>query len=139
MAAAVYHSTRCKVCRTPIRGIGSVPFRLRGIGPYPKNPQLCDRCSRTDFPAEEREITVLFADVRGLTPFSEHAHAVNVAARLAGLAQPGEILAACATCAELLDDLPPPYVAQPTRVAVKGRTDPVDAYRIALPALWRPP
>ena len=47
MAAAVYHSTRCKVCRTPIRGIGSVPFRLRGIGPYPKNPQLCVAPSAT--------------------------------------------------------------------------------------------
>lgn len=33
----------CKVCRTPIRGLRALPNRLRGIGPFSKNPQLCNR------------------------------------------------------------------------------------------------
>lgn len=59
-SAMPYRASRCKVCRTPVRGIGSVPSRLRGIRP-----------SLESFPAEEREITVLFADVRGLTTLME--------------------------------------------------------------------
>ncbi len=34
---------RCKVCRTPIRGPMSLPYRLQGILPYAKNPHLCNR------------------------------------------------------------------------------------------------
>lgn len=33
----------CKVCRTPIRGLRALPYRLRGITPFSKNPQLCNR------------------------------------------------------------------------------------------------
>ncbi|MBI2858908.1 MAG: hypothetical protein HYX90_07500 [Chloroflexi bacterium] len=39
----VHYLSRCKVCRTPIRGIRSLPYRLRGIVPFTKNPQLCNR------------------------------------------------------------------------------------------------
>ncbi len=41
-AGPVIYGTRCKVCRTPIRGLAALPNRLRGIGPFSKNPQLCN-------------------------------------------------------------------------------------------------
>lgn len=43
MSAEPIYGTRCKVCRTPIRGLAALPYRLRGIGPFAKNPQLCNR------------------------------------------------------------------------------------------------
>lgn len=67
----VFYSSHCKVCRTPIRGLRALPYRLRGIMPNSKNPQLCNQCGKVKFPAVEKEITVLFADVRGFTSFSE--------------------------------------------------------------------
>lgn len=70
-ASDIIYSTRCKVCRTPIRGISSLPYRLRGIVPFTKNPQLCNRCSKVSFPVVERDVTVLFADVRDFTSLSE--------------------------------------------------------------------
>lgn len=43
MSGEIIYGTRCKVCRTPIRGLAAIPYRLRGIRPFSKNPQLCDR------------------------------------------------------------------------------------------------
>lgn len=43
MSGEIIYGTRCKVCRTPIRGPAAIPYRLRGIRPFSKNPQLCDR------------------------------------------------------------------------------------------------
>ncbi len=43
MSTEIIYGTRCKVCRTPIRGLASIPGRVRGIRPFAKNPQLCDR------------------------------------------------------------------------------------------------
>jgi uncharacterized RmlC-like cupin family protein len=58
---------RCKTCRVPIRGPGAVVSRLRGIGPYRKNPQLCNRCEARIKGTEDRVVTALFADIRGST------------------------------------------------------------------------
>ncbi len=58
---------RCKTCRVPIRGPLSLASRLRGIRPYDKNPQLCNRCEKRIKGAEDTVVTVLFADIRGST------------------------------------------------------------------------
>lgn len=71
MSAQIIYLHHCKVCRTPIRGIRAWSNHLRGIRPFTKNPQLCNRCASVKFPAVEQEITVLFADVRGFTSLSE--------------------------------------------------------------------
>ncbi|MBI4332225.1 MAG: hypothetical protein HY673_13195 [Chloroflexi bacterium] len=39
----VIYSNRCKVCRTPIRGVSAWPNKLRGTAPFSKNPNLCNR------------------------------------------------------------------------------------------------
>jgi adenylate cyclase len=62
---------RCKVCRTPIRGVLGLFSRLKGITVYRKNPQLCTRCERMDFPPGLRAVSVLFVDIRGYTPLAE--------------------------------------------------------------------
>lgn len=43
MRAEIVYTRYCKVCRTPIRGLRALPFRLRGIMPFAKNPSLCNR------------------------------------------------------------------------------------------------
>lgn len=43
MSAPIHYLASCKVCRTPIRGFRSWPNRLKGIQPFYKNPQLCNR------------------------------------------------------------------------------------------------
>jgi class 3 adenylate cyclase/uncharacterized RmlC-like cupin family protein len=58
---------RCKTCRVPIRGLFAIASRLRGIRPYGKNPQLCNRCESRIHGAEDTVVTVLFADIRGFT------------------------------------------------------------------------
>jgi len=62
--------TRCKTCRVHIRGLLSFVPRLRGIAPYRKNPQLCNRCESRIRGVEEQTVTALFADIRGSTAFS---------------------------------------------------------------------
>lgn len=62
---------RCKVCRTPIRGLLGFFSRLKGVGVYRKNPQLCTRCERMDFPPRLRAVSVLFVDIRGYTSLAE--------------------------------------------------------------------
>lgn len=56
---------RCKTCRIRIRGPLAIVSRLRGIAPYTKNPQLCNRCEANIRGSEDRVVTVLFADIRG--------------------------------------------------------------------------
>jgi len=58
---------RCKTCRTPIRGPLALVWRLRGVHPYEKNPQLCNRCEKRIHGSEDRVVTVLFADIRDYT------------------------------------------------------------------------
>jgi len=58
---------RCKPCRVPIRGPLALLSRLRGVHPYEKNPQLCNRCESKILGAEDTVVTVLFADIRGFT------------------------------------------------------------------------
>ncbi|MGH9036385.1 MAG: cupin domain-containing protein, partial [Acidimicrobiia bacterium] len=60
-------ANRCKTCHVRIRGPLAVVSRLRGIGPYKKNPQLCSRCESRIKGAEDRVVTALFADIRGST------------------------------------------------------------------------
>ncbi len=55
---------RCKTCRTPIRGKLSLLWRVRGVRPYDKNPQLCNRCEKRIHGSEDRVVTILFADIR---------------------------------------------------------------------------
>jgi hypothetical protein len=43
MSGNTVYLSRCKVCRTPIRGLAALPYRLRGIHPFNKNPQLCNQ------------------------------------------------------------------------------------------------
>ena len=64
---------RCKSCRVRIRGPLAVTSRVRGITPYRKNPQLCNRCERRIRGAEEQPVTALFADIRGSTALSVEA------------------------------------------------------------------
>jgi class 3 adenylate cyclase/uncharacterized RmlC-like cupin family protein len=63
---------RCKTCRVPIRGPRAVISRLRGIVPYSKNPQLCNRCEKRIHGSEDSVVTVLFADIRGYSSRTEH-------------------------------------------------------------------
>lgn len=63
---------RCKTCRTPIRGPLAVMSRMRGIGPYTKNPQLCNRCERNIHGSEDRVVSVLFADIRGYSTLTSN-------------------------------------------------------------------
>lgn len=66
---------RCKTCRVHIRGPRAFVPRLRGIAPYRKNPQLCNRCESRMGGLEERVVTALFADIRGSTALSvEHSN-----------------------------------------------------------------
>ena len=66
---------RCKTCRVPIRGPRSVLSRLRGVRPYSKNPQLCNRCEARISGAEDHVVTILFADIRDST--ARIAHSAN--------------------------------------------------------------
>jgi len=85
----------CKGCRVqwhgiiPIRGPLSIPFRLMGIKPSKMNPNICNLCEtnftkikhakQIIFPA-----TILFADIRGYTNFSEIMDMPSVACLLSG-------------------------------------------------------
>jgi adenylate cyclase len=67
---------RCKICRAPFRGIGSVLARPLGfrVSASSMNPNLCDRCERFVKKHEvgvEVTLTLVFADVRGSTPLAE--------------------------------------------------------------------
>ena len=67
----------------PIRGPLSIPFRLFGIKRTQMNPNLCTICE-TNFTKVKKKkqvvipATVLFADLRGYTNFSERAQGAEV-------------------------------------------------------------
>ena len=67
---------RCKICRAPFRGVGSVLARTFGFAAvaWQMNPNLCDRCEvyvRKHEVGVEIDLTMLFADVRGSTALAE--------------------------------------------------------------------
>jgi adenylate cyclase len=67
---------RCKICRAPFRGVGSVLARQFGFGAgnWQMNPRLCDRCEvyvRKHEVGVETQVTLLFADIRGSTQLAE--------------------------------------------------------------------
>jgi len=60
---------RCRLCRVPFGGFGKV---LR-ITPSGKNPEFCTDCiEAAPVGAFEREVRILFADIRGFTAWSEN-------------------------------------------------------------------
>lgn len=69
------HDPRCKFCRSPFHGVGSVIVRaLLGKKRSTLNPRFCNMCE--DFAnnhpgGHEVEMSMLFADVRGSTALSE--------------------------------------------------------------------
>ena len=69
---------RCKVCASPLQGVGGAVARLFWHGPMRDNPLLCKACfgqlSRHGGGAE-LEISVVFADVRGSTGLAERSSA----------------------------------------------------------------
>lgn len=67
---------RCRLCRVPFGGVG----KLLGITPSRKNPEFCTDCiEAAPLGAHEREVGVLFADIRGFTAWSEKRSAAEVA------------------------------------------------------------
>jgi len=67
---------RCRLCLVPFGGVG----KLLRIAPSRKNPNFCTDCLETaPVGAYEREVGVLFADVRGFTAWSEKRSPAKVA------------------------------------------------------------
>jgi len=59
---------RCRLCRVPFGGFG----RLLRIVPSQKNPEFCTDCIElAPMGVHEREVGILFADIRGFTAWSE--------------------------------------------------------------------
>lgn len=59
---------RCRLCLVPFGGVG----KLLRITPSRKNPEFCTDCiEATPVGAYEREVGILFADIRGFTAWSE--------------------------------------------------------------------
>jgi adenylate cyclase len=59
---------RCRLCRVPFGGVG----RLLRIRPSRKNPEFCTDCiEAAPIGVHEREVGILFADMRGFTAWSE--------------------------------------------------------------------
>jgi class 3 adenylate cyclase len=73
----------------PIRGLLSMPFRLFGIKPSEMNPNICNLCE-TQFTKikHAKQITypatIMFADIRGYTSYSEIMDIPSVARLLSG-------------------------------------------------------
>ena len=67
---------RCRLCLVPFGGVGKV---LR-ITPSRKNPEFCTDCLESaPVGAHEREVGILFADIRGFTAWSEKRSSAEVA------------------------------------------------------------
>ena len=65
---------RCKVCASPMQGVGGAIARALWHGPIRDNPLLCRACfgKISGHPGgAELEISVVFADVRGSTGLAE--------------------------------------------------------------------
>jgi len=64
---------QCKLCRAHIRGLRSIPNRLRGVYPFRKNPSICNECERkaSENPPQKVMLSVLFGDIRDFTAMSE--------------------------------------------------------------------
>jgi adenylate cyclase len=59
---------RCRLCQVPFGGVG----KWLGITPSGKNPEFCTDCiEAAPVGAYEREVGILFADIRGFTAWSE--------------------------------------------------------------------
>lgn len=59
---------RCRLCLVPFGGVG----KLLRITPSRKNPEFCTDCLESaPVGAYEREVGILFADIRGFTAWSE--------------------------------------------------------------------
>jgi adenylate cyclase len=70
---------RCRLCLVPFGGVG----KLIGIKPSRKNPDFCTDCiEAAPVGTYEREVGVLFADIRGFTEWSETRSPAEVADRL---------------------------------------------------------
>jgi adenylate cyclase len=60
---------RCRLCLVPFGGVG----KLLRIKPSRKNPEFCTDCiEAAPVGVHEREVGVLFADIRGFTAWSEN-------------------------------------------------------------------
>jgi adenylate cyclase len=70
---------RCRLCLVPFGGVG----KLLGIRPSRKNPDFCTDCIEgAPVGTYEREVGVLFADIRGFTEWSEKRSPAEVTDRL---------------------------------------------------------
>jgi adenylate cyclase len=67
---------RCRLCLVPFGGAG----KLLRISPSRKNPNFCTDCLETaPVGTHEREVGILFADIRGFTAWSEKRAPAEVA------------------------------------------------------------
>ena len=64
-------ATRCKLCLAPSGGLMSRLARLLGRRRAAASGPLCSRCLRDVASGCEREVSILFADVRGSTALAE--------------------------------------------------------------------
>jgi adenylate cyclase len=70
---------RCRLCLVPFGGVG----KLLGITPSRKNPDFCTDCiEAAPVGTYEKEVGVLFADIRGFTEWSERRSPAEVTDRL---------------------------------------------------------
>jgi adenylate cyclase len=70
---------RCRLCLVPFGGVG----KLLRIAPSRKNPEFCTDCiEAAPVGAYEREVGILFADIRGFTAWSEKRSPAEVTAGL---------------------------------------------------------
>ena len=70
---------RCRLCLVPFGGVG----KLLGIKPSRKNPDFCTDCIEgAPVGTHEKEVGVLFADIRGFTEWSEKRSPAEVTDRL---------------------------------------------------------
>ena len=89
---------RCKMCSAPFAGPLAPLMRMRGRGPWSKNPKYCGQCSRMLERVQggaEVPCTLLFADMRGSTTLAEEVGATEFTRLLSGFyATAIEVLAA---------------------------------------------
>jgi len=70
---------RCRLCYVPFGGVG----KIIGISPSRKNPDFCTDCiEAAPTGTYEKEVGILFADIRGFTTWSEGRSPAEAADRL---------------------------------------------------------